>query len=177
MTSIDWGTLMGEAEDGFTLAPPGDYGVIVREAEAMTYRTGNRGIKVKFAIESGPNAGNIIFNNFVLTPDNPKALGFFFRNMRTFGMDADFFAKNPPLEALAEFITGRRVVVNVKHEDYQGQTQLRVNAVKPPIGDQVVSGPVSTSGPSLVPSMPKTPLTPSVSTQMPSTPPPVPPSI
>lgn len=174
--TIDWNTLMGDAEDGFTLAPPGDYGVVVREAEAMTYSTGSRGIKAKFAIESGPNAGSIIFNNFVIVPDKPKALGFFFRNMKTLGVDGDFFAKNPPLEALAEFIIGRRVTVTIKHREYNGQMQYEVANIKPPVGDQVVS-PVSNPGSPLIPSAPKTPLAAFAPSQMPSTPPPVPPSI
>jgi hypothetical protein len=175
MTSIDWNSLMGQAEDGFTLAPPGDYSVVVKEAEAMQYSTGSQGIKVKFSIESGPNAGTVIFNNFVLVPDKPKALGFFFRNMKTLGLDSEFFTKNPTLDQIADTLIGRRVVIVLKHKEYNGEMRHEVAGIKPPIGAQVASGnvtasptvPSTSSGPSMVPNM-----TPSA-----STPPPVPPTI
>lgn len=180
MTSIDWNTLMGEAEDGFTLAPPGEYGVVVKDAEAKTYSTGSNGIAAKFSIESGPHAGTVIFNNFVLVPDKPKALGFFFRNMRTMGIDASFFEKNPSLDQLAEQLIGRRATIVLKHKEFNGEMRHEVAGIKAPVGPQVASGNAMTPSTPTIASAPSVPtITPSVPS-VPSitpTPPPVPPTI
>lgn len=171
--TLDWNTLMGEAEDGFTLAPPGDYNIFIKEAEATTYSTGSQGIKARLCIESGPHMGAVIFNNFVIVPDKPKALGMFFRNMKILGADADFFAKSPTLAEVADHITGHRAVVTIKHREYNGQMQYDVAGLKPPVGETVVSGASVTPSSPLIPSVPKM----TVPSIVPSSPPPIPPTI
>src|SRR5262245_57177872 len=91
---IDWDTLMGQAaKGGFgEPLPDGDYNVTVQKAQATTASTGSPMIKTTFVVEDGDHAGRKVFNNFVLTMDNPAALSFFFQHMAALGIDRTFFA-------------------------------------------------------------------------------------
>lgn len=182
---LDWNEMMKGAEAELTLAPPGDHDMIVHSAEAKVYSTGNQGIAAVFMFENGPHAGQKVFNNFVVVADNPKALGFFFRNMKTLGLDSAYFAKNPGLDEIAEAIIGRRVIVKLAHRKYEEQLQYDVKAIKPPNGALTGTVTSSSSTPSVptmntpttskvtAPSVPNAPIVPSV----PKSAPPVPPTI
>lgn len=177
---MDWNDLMKDAV--IELAAPGEYDMIVHSAEGTTYSTGSQGIKAVFMFENGPHAGQKVFNNFVIVSGNNQALGMFFRNMKTLGLDSAFFAKNPQLDEVAKAIEGRRIRVKLEHREWNGDMQYDVKGIKPPTGAATGTVPGTSSGPSVpsvtpsVPSVPSTPQVPTAS-KVPSSAPPVPPSI
>lgn len=182
---MDWNELMKDAI--IDLAPPGEYDMIVDKAEGTTYSTGSTGIKAVLMFENGPHAGQKVFNNFVIPQagsDNyAQALGFFFRNMQTLGIDSAFFAKNPQLDEVANAVIGRRIRATLTHREWNNEKQYSVKSIKPANGAPTGTVTPKTSGPSVptmtpnvsapvasAPSMPTAPKVPSVA-------PPVPPSI
>ncbi len=83
ITGVNFGDLLKAAGDaGFSVIPAGAYDVVVDSASHKQVSGGAKeAIAVQFKVESGPYAGQSVFNNFVLSPDNANALAFFFRHM------------------------------------------------------------------------------------------------
>lgn len=170
--TINWAELQGQAAD-FKVLPPNDYPVIITKAEAVKAQTGKDMIKVTMKVEGGPHDGRAVYNNFVLSPENPNALGMFFKQMALFGMDASYFAQNPSLELVAEHLVGKRCTVAIKTRVWQGSEQSNVDAVKP--YNPGLSG-ASPGGPGIpTPPPPSAPLSLAPEPQTPASAPPAPP--
>lgn len=131
MTSINFADLYDQAGQGFEPIPDGTYDIEVTKAEAVTSSTGKPMIKVQHKIVGGPHDGRQLFDQFVLSVDNPNALSFFFQHMAAFGLDRPFFAANPPMEQVAATLVGRNAVATVGTREWQGQDRNEVQGYKP----------------------------------------------
>lgn len=171
MSDIEWGTLFNDAKTAsFDALPPGEYDVYVAEAEVkVSSNTGKQMIKTKLQVESGPHAGRIIWNNFVLSPESPQAMGFWFRNFKALGIEPEFFTQgSPSLEYAAVELVGKRARVKTKIRQWQGQDQTDIDAIKPAAGPAPVAGSPAPSAaptngaaspaPAPAPSVPSTPV-------------------
>jgi hypothetical protein len=116
-------------EAGFTPLPIGEYDVMVASAEAKTTNQGKDAIKVQFQVLSGPCAGRKIFNQFTISPENPNAVGFFFRHMEALGLPREYFAQNPSLQHIAQTLLNRQCHIKVDHREWNGQTRDNVSAI------------------------------------------------
>jgi hypothetical protein len=135
MASFSWGELKQAADDaGFSVIPAATYNVIVKKAEAKKTGTGKDKINVQFVVSDGPYAGKPVFNDFVLSPENGTALGFFFRHMKALGLGAEYFAANPPLPAVAAALVGRPCQVEVGVRVWNEEDRNEVNKILPPLG-------------------------------------------
>jgi hypothetical protein len=133
--TVDFGALMAQMGDSLTVTIPiGDYDAFVSEASAVQSQNGKPMIKIKFVIESGPQAGRGLTNNFTITTDNPNALRYFFQHMSAMGLNAAYFATGPSMEAVANALTNQRCRIKVGQHMYNEQWQNDVKAVLPPIG-------------------------------------------
>lgn len=134
MTTLNWADLRKAAgEATIDAVPAGEYDVIVESGTVKPTSSGKDSIAVKFKIESGPRAGGGIFNNFVLSPENPNALKFFFQHMSALGLGDEYFAANPPLERVAADLTGRRCRVKVSIREWNDTKRNQVDMVLPPV--------------------------------------------
>lgn len=131
---MDWDTLQKQAAAAFDPIPKGEYAMTVVKSEAVTASTGKPMIKVNMRVDGGPNNGRLVFNNFVVSTDNPNAMGFFFRHMKAFGLDADFFGTSPSMPQVADALLGRSALVSLDIRQYQGQDQNDVKSMKPLTG-------------------------------------------
>lgn len=148
MTDINFGQLMEQASAGFEPVPDGTYDVEVVKADAVTSSTGKPMIKVQHTIQGGPHNGRKLFDQFVISADNPNALGFFFEHMLAFGLDKTFFASNPGLELVAQTLVGRRARAKVGTRTWQNREQNDVQGYSPAAGPQVnAPAPVPQAGP------------------------------
>lgn len=134
--TVNWDDLIKSASSGFEALPNGDYNVTVEKAEVVTASTGAPMIKTVFVVEDGPHAGRKIFNNFVLTVDNPDALGFFFQNMGHLGLDRTFFASlqgsmQDSLPQVAASLPTRRCRLSLGQREWNGQMRNNVLRVMP----------------------------------------------
>jgi hypothetical protein len=120
-------------ESGFTVIDAGTYTMEITKSEAVKSKDGSKDmIKVTMKVVVGPWAGKgSLINNFVISPDNGKALFFFFKHMAAFGLDDEYFAKNPPLPQVAKDLVGRRALVDISVGEFKGNQKNDVDGIKP----------------------------------------------
>jgi len=145
MTSVSWSDLIKNSAGSFDPLPSGDYDVVCVSAEAAQSSTGKAMIKAKFRVQGGPHDGRHIWNQFVISPENPNALSFFFQHMKVFGMDENFFAQLPPVNAhlgandpslqrIAATMLNRPARVTVNQRSWNGSMRNNITAIKAPLG-------------------------------------------
>lgn len=161
MSTLDWGALTAAADDaGFSAIPANEYDLVVATAEVARTNANNEGgakdqIKVKFKVENGPHAGKAVFTNFVLSPENPNALGFFFRHMAALGLTREYFQGNPPLTQVAAALVGRRCRGKVSIRLWNEEERNQIDKILPPIG--AATGPIP-AAPGSAPPVPQVPV-------------------
>lgn len=150
MTTINFGQVLQDAKSAsFEALPIGDYDVEVTKAEAVTSSNGRPMIKTTFKVIVGPHTNRQVINNFVLSVDSPVALSIFFRHMKCFGLDDQFFAalgSAGTLDPAANAMVGRRVRLTLGQREWNGEQRNEVNQVKPYTG-----APGGTGGPAAGP--------------------------
>lgn len=126
MASIPFNNLIENAEEVNTEAvPKGKYPSRVAEAEWVKTKTDKDMLKVVFEIAVGPNKGRKLYANLVISPESPKGLGFFFKDMETLGVTKAQLAAEGADWAANEII-GNLVELVVEHRDWQGKPQADV---------------------------------------------------
>lgn len=133
---IDFGALMQQMGQQLEVIPIGDYDVVVKSAEARTTNDGSKPqLRVKFAVENGPQAGRTLWNSFTLSQENPNALLIFFTQMKALGLGPEFWSQpGITMEHAAQALLNRRARVNVGHRPYQGNMQPDIKRINPPLG-------------------------------------------
>ncbi len=137
MASANFSDLLKAAEDaGFSNTPPGTYDAVVAKGEAKTTSAGKDMIVVSFEVQGGPHGGRKVPNNFVISPENANALGFFFRHMRALGLDSAYFAQNPSPQQVAAALVGRTCRIEVGTRTWNGEEREDVKKILPPVSGQ-----------------------------------------
>ena len=153
MATVDWASLAQEA-DKVQVLPVGKYDVICLDAELNTSNTsGNEYFKTRWRVNSGPHAGRVIYNNFVIVADNAKALRMLFRNLEKFGITVSDLQAAGSTEMACSLFPGRQAIFDVNHREWNGEVQENVQGIAPhpsgPRGSLMVGGsgaPVGGSG-------------------------------
>lgn len=141
MASASFLDLLKAAEDaGFSNCPPGTYDVRVVAGEAKTTSAGKDMIVVKFEIIGGPHGGRKVPNNFVISPENANALGFFFRHMRAMGLDSAYFSQNPTPAKVAADLVGRTCRIEVGTRTWNGEEREDVKKIMAASADAAAPG-------------------------------------
>lgn len=154
MASFSWSDLQTAADDaGFGVIPAGEYEAVVKTAEHKKTGTGKDKIAVRFSVTGGPSAGKSVFNDFVISPDNGTALGFFFRHMKALGLGPDYFATNPDLGKVAADLVGRNCVVVVGIRQWNEEDRNEIKGIKPS-GGAAASLTAASAGPQPMASQP-----------------------
>src|SRR5690606_4639748 len=145
MTVMSWDELIKSSAGSFDPLPNGHYDVVCVSAEAAQTQNGKAMVKAKFRVQGGPHDGRHIWHQFVISPENPNALSFFFQHMEVFGMDENFFAQLPPANAhlgandpslprIASTMLNRPARVTVNQRSWNGQMRNNITAIKAPHG-------------------------------------------
>ena len=81
MSSLNWGDLVKDAGEtgSYEPLPDGDYDLVVQEAVAKTSQSGKTMFALKAQVQNGAHAKRLVWDNLVVTPESPAALGMFFR--------------------------------------------------------------------------------------------------
>lgn len=128
MPTKSWQQLLDDAGDtGFEPLPEGDYDLVVEKAEAKRAGTGKDMFVCTFKIEGGAYNNRRVWHNFVVSPENPNAMAFFFRNMNVLGLTGEYFRQGPTDAHIAEALIGRRFRGHVKQRTWQNQTKNEVD--------------------------------------------------
>lgn len=126
-----WGDLLKDAGDsGKAFEPLEDssYDFVIAKAEAGQTKTDKKKFTITAEVENGPFAKRKVWHDFIISPDSPAALGFFFRNMAVLGLDGAFFAANPNDEQIVAALTGKRFIgKTVKNEWPANSGKIRNN--------------------------------------------------
>lgn len=143
-------------ESGFVVLDADTYEMEVSKADAVKSKNTNKDmIKVTLKVVVGPLAGKgTVPHNFVISPENGKALFFFFKHMAAFGLDEAYFAQNPQPAEVAKHLVGRRALVTVSVGEWQGNAKNDVDDVKPVTGSPAGVPPISNGASSGVPNIP-----------------------
>lgn len=132
MATANFSDLLKAAEDaGFSNCPPGTYDAVVVEGTAKTTSAGKDMIVVKFQIQGGPHGGRKVPNNFVISPENANALGFFFRHMRAMGLDSAYFSQNPSPQKVAADLVGKTCQIEVGTRTWNGEEREDIKKIMP----------------------------------------------
>lgn len=138
MSSIDFTKALQDAKSvSYEALPINDYNIEVIEAVATTASTGKPMIKSKFQVLDGPYTNRKVFHNFTLSLDNPNAVAIFFRQMKAFGLNEQFFAglgAAGGLEPVAMNLVGKRARVKLGHKPWAGETRNNVENILPYTG-------------------------------------------
>lgn len=122
MSTQSWRQLMDQASAGFEPVPAGPYDAEIIKAEYKQASTGKDMWIVQFKVLAGPYANRTIYNQFVLSEDNPNALGIFFRHMAVLGLDGEFFGMLPEgqagHDAIAGAMIGSKAKITVSQREY-----------------------------------------------------------
>lgn len=171
MATFDFNTLMQTAKSAsFDPLPIGDYDAECISADAVTSTTGKPMIKCKFEVISGPHAKRKFFNQYVLSVENEVALAMFFRQMKAFGLDENFFAAvgQQGLAPVAQTMLGRRARFTLGIRKWNEEDRNEVTSTKPLAGG-VAAGPGGLPGTG-APSLPGLPTSGGLPTSAPAAP-------
>lgn len=100
----------------------GEHVAILKETELKTSEAGNDMISCVFEVVAGASSGARVFDNFVLTD---KALWRLKSYLECIGIKAE-----GKLKLDLDKITGKRLIIEVAHEEYKGQTRARISDFK-----------------------------------------------
>jgi uncharacterized protein DUF669 len=148
--TINWTELAKVAGDGgFTVLPNGEYDAYVNSAQGGKTSTNKDRIRVTFKVESGPHAGSVVTNDFVITGDNANAMSIFFRNMAALNLPAEYFAINPSssIDKVAADLQAKRsrCRLRLSSRTWQGQERNNVDAILPALPGTAPSAPPALS--------------------------------
>lgn len=146
---INWAQLLEQAnEAGFgpeELYQPGPYTGVVVNSNAGNSQGGKGQVGLRIQFEGGVHDGKAVWANQTLTPDNPDAMGAWFRTFAALGIDNSVWATNPSLEEIANRCIGRRVRFTLKHREWpkgSGQKRNNVNITSAIEGGALATAPI-----------------------------------
>jgi len=134
MSTLNWNDLSKDAGDTantYEPLPDGDYELVVAEATATVSQSGKTMFKIKAQVESGPHAKRLVWDNLVVSPENPTALGIFFRKMSALGLNQDYFSQGPSNAQIEQTIKGRRFRGQVGSRTWQGTKRNEIKNYYP----------------------------------------------
>jgi hypothetical protein len=131
MSTINWGDLVKEAGEtsvgNYEPLPDGDYDLKVIDASATTSASGKAMFKITAEVQNGAYAKRRLWDNLVVSPENPSALGIFFTKMAALGVPREFFVNNNPSNAqIEQSIFGKSFRANVGSRIYQGDKKNEI---------------------------------------------------
>ena len=135
MTSTNWLDLLNEAKQNggnqdFGPIPVGDYHFKIVEATPGQTKTEKTKYTIKAQIQAGPHANRIVWDDLIVTPDSPAAMGFFFRKMQAIGLGQDFFQTQPTDDQIAQALTGREFLGRTKIDNFGGKDRTKIDMYK-----------------------------------------------
>ena len=135
MSTLNWGDLIKEAgESGnYDPLPDGDYDVVVVEATHKMTQSGKTMFSVKAQVEGGAHNKRLVWDNLVVSPDSPAALGIFFKKMHALGVPRDYFLQQPaPTNAqIEQMINGKRFRAQVGTRTWNGSKKNEIKNYYP----------------------------------------------
>lgn len=128
--SLSWDDLVKDAGDvsSYEPLPEGDYDFEVKEAKATTTKTGKKMFSTTNKVVGGAYNGRQVWDNLVITTDNPNALRMFFVKMAALGLTPEYFKEHKPSdEQVVSALRGRRFRAKVGQRTYNGEKRNEIS--------------------------------------------------
>jgi hypothetical protein len=171
MSTINWADLVKQAGDAggstnYEPLPDGDYELKVIQAEATMTKTGKVMFKVTNEVQGGPYAKRRVWDQLVVTDDNPKAMNMFFMKASAMGLGRTFWDANPSNAQVEQALNGRTFRATLGKRTYNGTES---NEIKRYFATQAAAGTTpaaTTPGASVPPPPPAPPAAPAPSSPL-----------
>lgn len=140
--SMSFADMIKSAQEagGSTDAPPaGTFQGVVTNATAKRSKSGKVEVGLFLRVtEEGPSKGMGCWSNQYLSPENTTALGIWFRTFEALGIPTAWwgqFADHDQAAAqAAQLVKGKDCTFVVAYEEWKGEMQPKVKAIKKPAG-------------------------------------------
>lgn len=156
MTQLNWNELLQAADSSgggdYTPLPEGVYELKVIESNPTLSSTGKVMFKVKAEVQSGPHARRLVWDNIVISAENPKSMGIFFSQMGSLGLGKDFFSQQPSNDQIANAMKNRVFRGQIGIRQWNGQDRNEINRYMPMVSDAMPAMAASVSAPAPAPS-------------------------
>ena len=113
MQEINWDDLLQTADEASKPPRAGHVRLRVETCEWKMSSTGKQMLKFRHKIVGGTDDGKAVFDQLVLSTDNPNALVMFMNGVRAFGVDPGSF-KTVPHAQIPDLFVGREVGAELK---------------------------------------------------------------
>jgi hypothetical protein len=172
MSTINWADLVQQAGESasntnYEPLPDGDYELKVIDAKATTTQTGKTMFKITNEVQGGPFAKRRVWDQLVVTTDNPKAMNMFFMKTSAMGLNSAFFDANPTNAQIEQALSGRSFRATLGKRTYNGTES---NEIKRYFASQAAETPYatapSTAGAAVPPPPPAPPAAPAPSSPL-----------
>lgn len=134
MAALSFADLIEQASaEGFSseLLPGGDYQAEIAGTSCGKSQGGKEQIGIRFKVIHGPHAGKSFWMNLTLSPENPKALAVFFRQLSQLGLSADFVRAQTSVAGLAAGLAvGAAFDLVVAVREFNGKQYQDVKGIK-----------------------------------------------
>lgn len=143
MSSLNWADLIKDAGEATTYEalPDGDYDFTIKEATYKVSQSGKPMFSVKAQVENGAHANRLVWDNLVVSAENPTALGMFFKKMAALGLSKEYFDSSPSNAQIEQSLVGRRFRGQVGSRMYNGERRNELKNYYPAVGASVVAAP------------------------------------
>jgi hypothetical protein len=136
MSTINWADLVKQAGDAggntnYEPLPDGDYELKVIDAKATTTQTGKTMFKITNEVQGGPFAKRRVWDQLVVTTDNPKAMNMFFMKTSAMGLNSAFFDANPTNAQIEQALAGRSFRATLGKRTYNGTESNEIKRYYP----------------------------------------------
>ncbi len=126
MTTVNFSELVKQAGTAATSGgnyaplPDGDYDLKVIEAQATTTSTGKLMFKITNEVQGGAHDKRRVWDQLVVTQDNPKAMNMFFMKAGAMGLPTTYFEQNPTPAQIEQALIGRAFRATLGARTYNG---------------------------------------------------------
>lgn len=118
-----------QSDVSFEVLPKDKYLAKVVEVGTTPAASGKDMFTVKFEVTQGPRAGAKIWNRIVISPENPNAVVFLFKNLAAFGITQDVLQHEPSIAQIAGMMQDRLVWLDVIIKPYNGEDRNEVKSM------------------------------------------------
>lgn len=158
MTTVNFSELYAKAGSAASASnyeplPDGDYELKVIESSAATTSTGKLMFKVTTEVQGGAHDRRRVWDQLVITPDNPKAMNMFFMKANSIlGVGQEFWNANPSPAQIEQALLGRSFRATLGTRTYNGNKSNEIKRYYPAATAAAVSAaPVAAAAPAPAP--------------------------
>jgi hypothetical protein len=125
MTTVNFSELVKQAgsaatSNNYAPLPDGDYELKIIEAQATTTSTGKLMFKVTNEVQGGAHDKRRVWDQLVVSADNPKAMNMFFMKASAMGLPTSYFEQNPTPAQIEQALLGRAFRGTLGTRTYNG---------------------------------------------------------